>query len=155
MPSKRKKRAAKLAKSVKPVKAVKQVPYQRKKEVKSFDPDWKPSSTKHELLLAQFLESHGFSLHLSPSICGFYPDIQIRNTKVLIEVDGAYHNWKRQKEQDAARTKILESYGFKVFRIRNEDINSKRGQLLKDIRDALGIREYKPAEIVAIKKPIC
>ena len=40
----------------------------------------------------------------------------------IIEVDGAYHSEPRQQIDDAQRTYILQSLGYRVIRFTNEEI---------------------------------
>jgi very-short-patch-repair endonuclease len=42
--------------------------------------------------------------------------------KIIFEVDGGYHNTKEQRIKDYYRTKDLESLGYKVYRITNEEV---------------------------------
>lgn len=42
--------------------------------------------------------------------------------KIVFEVDGEYHNTKEQRTKDYYRTKDLESLGYKVYRITNEEV---------------------------------
>ncbi|NJL42225.1 MAG: DUF559 domain-containing protein [Pseudanabaena sp. SU_2_4] len=82
----------------------------------SYDPNWQPSQTKSEIRIKKALENHGFIVRHNEKICGYYPDIHIANTSLLIEIDGAYHFTKKQRKRDAMRTKHLEQLGFKVLR---------------------------------------
>ena len=50
----------------------------------------------------------------------FVPDFYCPEIKLIIELDGGVH--LRQKERDENRDKILESRGFKILRINNEDL---------------------------------
>ena len=50
----------------------------------------------------------------------FIPDFYCPEIKLIIELDGGVH--LRQKERDENRDKILESRGFKILRINNEDL---------------------------------
>jgi very-short-patch-repair endonuclease len=50
----------------------------------------------------------------------FIFDFYCPAAKLVIEVDGSVHD--QQQERDAARTAELEARGFRVIRIRNEEI---------------------------------
>lgn len=52
----------------------------------------------------------------------FIVDFICRESKLIIEVDGAYHSEPRQKINDEQRTYILQSLGFRVIRFSNEEI---------------------------------
>lgn len=51
----------------------------------------------------------------------FVPDFYCPEIKLIIELDGGIH--LKQKERDENRDKILESKGFKIIRINNEDLS--------------------------------
>ena len=52
----------------------------------------------------------------------FIVDFICRESKLIIEVDGAYHSEPKQEIDDEQRTRILHSLGFRVIRFANEDI---------------------------------
>jgi very-short-patch-repair endonuclease len=121
----------------------------RTKLRESYDPNWEPPKTSSEFKAKKILEDHGFSVIHNQCLYGYYPDLRIAGTKVLIEIDGGYHSSRNQKTKDAKRTKILESYGFIVLRFTNEQVN-KPDLLITKVRAALGIREIKKPQVVAI-----
>lgn len=43
-------------------------------------------------------------------------------TKLIIEVDGGYHNNPEQREADDMRDKLLKSYGFTTLRVTNQEV---------------------------------
>ncbi|MBW8743035.1 MAG: endonuclease domain-containing protein [Sphingomonas sp.] len=53
---------------------------------------------------------------IGPFICDFVS----RSAKLIIEVDGGQHGW--QTDEDAARTRYLESQGYRVIRFWNSDV---------------------------------
>jgi len=53
---------------------------------------------------------------IGPFIC----DYVSRSAKLIIEVDGGQHDW--QTSEDAARTRYLESQGYRVIRFWNSDV---------------------------------
>jgi len=55
-------------------------------------------------------------------IDGFIIDFAFLNEKLLIEVDGDYHNDPVQKEYDDSRTEYLESLGYRVLRFTNDEV---------------------------------
>lgn len=52
----------------------------------------------------------------------FIADFVCLEKKLIIEVDGGYHNTLEQKEADEIRTQILNEIGFKVIRFTNEQV---------------------------------
>ena len=81
--------------------------------------------TVFEVRAKRFLEDQGFEVDSGKRLFGFYPDLRIRNSSLLIEIDGGYHNTRKQKRKDWRRTKILNSYGFTVIRFTNDQVLNK------------------------------
>lgn len=52
--------------------------------------------------------------------------------KLVVEVDGDIH--EQLVEQDTFRTKHLESFGYRVLRVRNNDVLNDQGAVLERIR---------------------
>lgn len=52
----------------------------------------------------------------------YYADISIPSLKVIIEVDGGYHNTIEQKEKDKRRDEAFLSIGYVTLRYNNEDV---------------------------------
>jgi len=57
--------------------------------------------------------------------------------KLIVEVDGKYHNSKEQQEADKMRTQILEELGFKVIRFTNEEVLADIDAVLLKIKNKL------------------
>ena len=73
--------------------------------------------------------------------------------KLVIEVDGEYHNLRDQKEADDLRTQYLEFFGFKVVRFLNTEVETKIESVLEKIKfelesisNSLSIREGRGEE---------
>ena len=66
----------------------------------------------------------------------FYADLCIKSLKLIIEVDGGYHNTSLQKKKDMGRDKAFASIGYKTIRCSNEDACSKKyaNELLRFIQ---------------------
>ncbi|MBG7612958.1 DUF559 domain-containing protein [Polaribacter sp. BAL334] len=67
----------------------------------------------------------------------FIVDFVNLSKKLIIEVDGNYHNTKEQKEADELRTKILNELGFKVIRFTNEEVIGNIDNVIKTISSQL------------------
>ena len=93
--------------------------------------------TRFEIIAKNFLEKEGFEVISSERLYGFYPDLRIKNSNLIIEIDGGYHNTKAQKRKDWKRTKILNSYGFTVIRFTNDQALNKE-LLISTVRKKLG-----------------
>jgi len=57
--------------------------------------------------------------------------------KLVIEVDGGYHSDPLQKEADVIRTNILNDFGYKVVRFKNEEVIGDIDAVVKKIRTSL------------------
>jgi very-short-patch-repair endonuclease len=51
--------------------------------------------------------------------------------KLIIEIDGGQHNEEEIKQYDNERTKFLESQGYKVIRVWNDDIKNNLSGVLE------------------------
>ena len=54
--------------------------------------------------------------------------------KLVVEVDGEYHNEQEQKEADDLRTQYLEFYGFKVIRFSNIEVEKELESVIEKIK---------------------
>lgn len=70
----------------------------------------------------------------------FIVDFVCLSKRLVIEVDGDIHDY--QKEEDQARTEVLNSNGFKVIRFRNEEVIADRNAVISKI-----IKELDKLEI--------
>ena len=61
-------------------------------------------------------------------------DFVYKTGKLVIEVDGSYHSEPRQEASDEERTRILQSYGYRVIRFSNEDIFFNIEEVIKTIK---------------------
>ena len=82
---------------------------------------------KDEALGVKFLRQH---------IIGDYiVDFLARSEGLIIEVDGAYHAERQQKENDALRTDILQRMGYSVMRFTNEQVLYDIDSVIQQIKD--------------------
>lgn len=85
------------------------------------------NNIKDEVLGVKFLRQH---------IIGDYiVDFLARSEGLIIEVDGAYHAERQQKEDDALRTDILERMGYSVMRFTNEQVLYDIDSVIQQIKD--------------------
>ena len=64
----------------------------------------------------------------------FIVDFVALNSKLIIEVDGGYHNDSEQQKADALRTEFLNSVGFKVLRFTNEQVLQDTENTVNEIK---------------------
>ena len=67
----------------------------------------------------------------------FVADFYCHEKKLVVEVDGGYHNEQEQKEHDEARTQIINEYGITVIRFTNDEILNNLQSVINKITAAL------------------
>jgi len=68
----------------------------------------------------------------------FIVDFVTLDGKLIVEVDGATHSTDAELRRDAQRTFILESLGFHVVRVTNDDVFRNLDGVLESILHELG-----------------
>jgi len=79
----------------------------------------------------------GFKFRRQHPIAYFIADFYCHEARLVIEIDGGVHNIHPQKECDEDRTAILQSFGIKVVRFTNKEIERALESVLKKIADIL------------------
>lgn len=85
--------------------------------------------TEYELIFKEILDKEnikyifqkGFIKDNFSCIVDFYLP---KPHKICIEIDGDYHNSDKQKKKDFAKDCYLKSRGFKIIRIKNENVKN-------------------------------
>lgn len=77
----------------------------------------------------------GVSFRRQHAIGRYVADFCSPSAKLVIEVDGSEH--LRQEEDDAVRTKYLESKGYRVLRFWNTQVLNEIDGVIQAIREAL------------------
>jgi very-short-patch-repair endonuclease len=70
----------------------------------------------------------------------YVADLACRTARLAIELDGGQHDAAR----DAARTAIIEAYGYRVLRFWNHDVLADTDSVLEAIRQELLIARNRP-----------
>ncbi|HQY11186.1 MAG TPA: DUF559 domain-containing protein, partial [Ferruginibacter sp.] len=83
----------------------------------------------------------GFKFRRQHPIAGYIPDFVCLEKKLIIEIDGGYHNEAGQAAFDKAREQWLAEQGFTMVRFTNEAVNNSLNTVLKDIEQALLSKE--------------
>jgi leucyl-tRNA synthetase len=76
----------------------------------------------------------------------FIVDFVCIEKKLVIEVDGGYHNQPEQKEYDGIRTKCLNENGFQVIRFTNEEVLFDLDNVIKKIISAVRLTPFSPLQ---------
>ncbi|NCQ19684.1 MAG: DUF559 domain-containing protein, partial [Ignavibacteria bacterium] len=67
----------------------------------------------------------------------FIADFYCHENKLVIEVDGGYHNEKEQQEHDEARTQVINEFGISVMRFTNDEVLNNIKSVIEKITNAL------------------
>ncbi|MGN6532350.1 MAG: leucine--tRNA ligase [Ginsengibacter sp.] len=70
-------------------------------------------------------------------IDGFIIDFAFLNEKLLIEVDGDYHNDPEQKKYDDSQSEFLESLDYRIIRFTNDEIINHFQKVIERIKNEL------------------
>lgn len=95
--------------------------------------------TEAEALLWEFLSADGLGVTFKRQhIIGDYiADFVCLTSKLIVELDGGYHQLAQQQISDEQRTEWLESRGFKIIRFTNEELFHNVDKVLDTIKDNL------------------
>ncbi len=94
--------------------------------------------TKAEKLLWAELRNrklNGLKFRRQHPLDKFIVDFYCNEKKLVVELDGAVHNEKINKEYDEARTAMLAGLNIIVLRFKNEDVTNNLKEVLKKISD--------------------
>ncbi|MCU7618738.1 endonuclease domain-containing protein [Chryseobacterium sp. PBS4-4] len=94
------------------------------------------NETKEEKILWERLRDNqlrGYKFRRQHPISLFIADFYCHQLKLIIEVDGEYHNAPEQLEKDEERTQILQDNGIKIIRITNHEIKTDISKVITDI----------------------
>ncbi len=86
---------------------------------------------KVKLRLAGFNYSFQYPIHTKNTF--YIVDFYLPKQGLVIEVDGEYHNDKKQKVKDSHRTKDLNKLGFKVLRVNNQTVKEMSEIYFKEL----------------------
>ena len=66
-------------------------------------------------------------------------DFVCLSKKLVIEVDGGYHNQPEIQELDKIKTDILSNIGYKVIRFTNEEVLGNTDSVIQSIQEVLNL----------------
>ncbi len=79
----------------------------------------------------------GYKFRRQHPVAGYIPDFVCLEKKLIIEIDGEYHDDDEQKIYDTGRENWLNEQGFTMIRFTNYAVNNSLKNVLKDIEQAL------------------
>jgi 5-methyltetrahydrofolate--homocysteine methyltransferase len=83
----------------------------------------------------------GYKIRRQHIIDKYITDFACLDKRLIIEIDGLIHQLPENQENDAARTRALESLGFKVIRFSNNEVLSDQESVAEKIKHELSLRE--------------
>jgi very-short-patch-repair endonuclease len=80
----------------------------------------------------KFRRQHPLVYQVWKKQSSFYvADFYCAGKKIVIGLDGKHHEFPDQKEYDVARDKLMQEFGIKILRIKNEELKDLRKVLEK------------------------
>ncbi|SFQ00650.1 leucine--tRNA ligase [Parafilimonas terrae] len=70
-------------------------------------------------------------------VAGYIPDFVCLEKKLIVEIDGEYHNKEEQRKFDEVRTEWLKEYEYKLIRFTNDEVIDHLPQVLQKISESL------------------
>lgn len=86
------------------------------------------------------IQINGVRFKRQHPILYFISDFYCHKVKLVIEIDGGYHNIPEQYQYDKNRDSELEGLGLKVIRFTNEQVIFEIEKTLKEIENVILIR---------------
>ena|SRR5688572_7280976 len=77
---------------------------------------------------------NGYRFKPQHPIGNFIADFYCHKAKLAIEIDGMHHDFKSQSEFDINRTAMINEFGIKIIRFRNEDVINRIDFVLEEIK---------------------
>ena len=102
----------------------------------------KKNSTDSEKILWQQLRAKklcGMKFRRQHAIKQFIVDFYCDKIKLVIELDGGYHNHPEIKEHDEGREFMLKELGLNIIRFTNDEVDSDIKTVLKKIEEYIKI----------------
>ena len=110
------------------------------KKILQFAKQNRKDATAEEDIMWQEIRNRniaGYKFRRQHPIAGYIPDFVCLEKKLIIEIDGGYHDEADQHVFDKAREQWLAEQGFTMIRFTNDAVNHSLNSVLKDIEQAL------------------
>ena len=107
--------------------------------LKNFAKENRTKMTESESVLWEALRRlHcGYHFRRQHPIGDYIADFICLKKKLVVEVDGGYHNNPMQQQNDQMRTDYLERKGYTVIRYKNEEISDDLHEVIMRIKEQL------------------
>ena len=107
--------------------------------LKEFARNNRREMTMSETILWNTLRSEfrGIKFRRQHPIGDYIADFLCLSEKLVIEVDGGYHNEPQQQQEDQWRTEYLQSKGYRLIRFKNEEVDTDVKGVIRKIKEEL------------------
>jgi len=116
----------------------------KRKLRKYYQKELRTNPTSSENRLKNILKSNRIKFNFQKRLNWFYYDFLFRNKRLILELDGNYHETEKQQLQDLRKEVFAKKQGYTLIRFKNEEVWNNPEKILDTIR------HYKPKEEVAI-----
>lgn len=95
--------------------------------------------TEAEDILWQRIRNNqlGVKVRRQHAIQGYIVDFALLEVKLVIEIDGEYHNEEDQRIYDRARTEYLNEFGLTLIRFTNDEVLKNTSKVISEIKDSI------------------
>jgi len=87
------------------------------------------NALRKEIKSCKFRRQHPIGDYIADFFC--------LTNRLVIEVDGGYHDKSEQQISDQWRTEFLEKKGYHVVRFSNEEVNTHIGDVIRKIKEEI------------------
>ena len=107
--------------------------------MKAFAQENRKNPTEAESIIWNLIKGKqlGVSFRRQHIIGQFIADFSAPTIKLLIEIDGGYHQLPEQMISDEQRAECLQSKGYHIIRFTNEQVIADTNQVLKTIQQEI------------------
>jgi len=107
--------------------------------LKRFAKENRHNMTLAEKILWEELRNNktGYKFRKQHPIGDYIADFICIEKKLVIEVDGGYHNTLEQQQDDAVRTIDIEKMGYSVIRFTNDEVEKQPETIILRIKEIL------------------
>lgn len=122
--------------------------------LKKYGRENRKDPTEAEDILWQRLRNNklGAKVRRQHAIQGYIVDFAILEVKLVVEVDGEYHNEEEQRLYDEARTNFLNELEIDLIRFSNDEVINNTDDVVKKIKAA--IDERKRQHTTKVEQPL-
>jgi chorismate synthase len=120
------------------------------KFLSAFAKENRKNATESEDKLWQELRNrkiNGCKFRRQHPISGYIPDFVCLEKKLIVEVDGDYHNEEEQKQHDEGRTVWLKENNYRLIRFTNKQVLQQMPFVLEEIGKALLSESGSPSPL--------